>query len=103
MTPNEMISALRDAGFQASSWQTGGGCGTVGVTLSDTRYAYVGPEHGPYAYGVHEGEDMGDVWGVWVYDDSADDEEAWTDAKGVLYGDATIPASDIVSALKALA
>jgi hypothetical protein len=96
-------TALRDAGFQASSWQTGGGCGTVGVTLSPTRYAYVGPEHGPYAYGIDEGEDMGDVWGVWAYDDSADDEEQWHDAKGVAYGDATIPASDIVSALKALA
>lgn len=67
-TPNEVLASLHESHIKAESWQTGGNCGAIGVTVNDNRYILITPYEGPYSYG-NEDEDYGDEWLVCLYDD----------------------------------
>lgn len=101
MTPREMLEKLDRAGLPAESWQTGGGCGAIGLEVQrHAAHVLVTPDHGPYAYALEEDTDQGDGWRVALFD--TDDGGTWIDGDLTRDGDAITPAARVPAAVARL-
>ena len=101
MTPNEIIKNLATHGIAAASWQTGGGCGAVGIELQSlTAHLLIVGGGFPYTYGLEEDTDQGDSWQVALYD--TDDGGTWIDGNLERDGDAITPADQVPSTVARL-
>lgn len=101
MTPNEITKNLATYGIAAESWQTGGGCGAVGIELQSlTAHLLITAADGPYTYSLDESTDQGESWRVALYD--TDDGGTWIDGNLERDGDATTPADEVPSTVARL-
>ena len=99
MSPIDVLRVLLGAGVDAEIVNTGGGCGAVSVAVPG-GCVLVTPSDGPWAVGVDDGVPVErDVWAVsmWLGDDAS-----WVDALGVRDGDATVPGSGVLGAVRLL-
>jgi hypothetical protein len=97
MTPNEMLREVQ-AVTDAEEWQTGGGCGAIGVPVSDEAYILITPADGPWGYGRESDTDLGQVWRVALHFDDG----SWVDSELMPDGDSTCPADLVPTAVRVL-
>ena len=98
MRPQDIIRNLRRDNIAAEPWQTGGGCGAVGIALSTDIYIMITPNEGPFSYG-DEDTDYGDEWLICAY---SDEHDGWVDSNLVPFGTTILKPEEILPAVNRL-
>lgn len=98
MTPQQIIRNLRKNNIAAESWQTGGGCGAVGIALSTDLYILITPNDGPWPYGDEE-TDYGNEWSICAY---SDEHDGWVDSNLEPFGTTILSGHEVTPAVNRL-
>jgi len=101
MTPNEMLEHVQATVPGAAIWNTGGNCGSIGVSVNGYDIL-VNTDSGPWATPTDDDVDRGNAeWFVSVWP-SEGDGGTWVDGAGVRDGDTLTPAESVPHVVSAI-